>query len=268
MTKSTFSLLLACGLLTACGGSGGGGNNNAATDPGSNNPAPPPATTEPAAVWQVYPAKNAPYQGVAAVLPANTFAISNANHLHSFTSTNLATPVIQGKELVTQFANIHVRGMTKLIGSSILGRSYRNFIASGSDYANSRFGYIDENGTETYIFSHGSLTTNMPNSGRVKYDGDAAIAKAGVASVADADFVADFASKRLTGSITTDDESRFAFNHIMIDAAISGNGFASAAAANVRTTGHFYGNNAIELGGVFYDANQQISGSFGARKDD
>lgn len=266
MKKTAFALLLASSILAACGGSGG---DNTPADP--KNPSTPidqPNTnTEPAAAWQVYPAQNAPYQGVVAVLPANTHAIANANHLSSFTATSLATPVIQGKELVTQFPNFNVRGMTVLNGSSINGKSYRNFVASGSKYNNSRFAYIDENGSETYILSHGSLTTNMPTSGRVKYDGDAAIGKAGLATVADADFVADFGTKRLTGSITTDDSSRFAFNPIMIDAAISGNGFASGAGANVRTTGHFYGNNAVEMGGVFYDANQQISGSFGARKD-
>lgn len=156
------SLVAAC--LAACGGSGG--NSNTAADPGATTP-PPAANTEPAAIWQVYPAQNAAYQGVTAVLPANTYAIANANHLGSFTAANLAAPVINGKEIITQFPNIHAGGMTVLSGSSINGKSYRHFIASGGKYAHSRFAYIDENGSETYILSHGSLTTAMPASGRV-----------------------------------------------------------------------------------------------------
>ena len=36
----------------------------------------------------------------------------------------------------------------------------------------------------------------------------------------------------------------------------------------VSSSGHFYGNNARELGGVFHDSRQQLRGSFGAKRDD
>ena len=54
------------------------------------------------------------------------------------------------------------------------------------------------------------------------------------------------------------------FKPVNISAGIEGNTFSSKADAAVKTTGGFYGDNAHELGGIFQDSAQAISGSFGA----
>ena len=55
---------------------------------------------------------------------------------------------------------------------------------------------------------------------------------------------------------------------VNIDARIEGNGFTGGDRQPVRSKGHFYGANAAEQGGIFYDSRQEVSGSFGAKKDD
>lgn len=242
-------------LLAACGGSGGDTPQN--TDSAAN--------TEPAAQWHTFPAQNAPYQGIAATLPANTSAIANANHLKAIATPDLNTLHVDGKQIALQIPGLNSRQMTVIQNSNVFGKSYTLFIVSGSKYAHNKFGYLNDAGKD-YIFSQGALTANMPASGRVKYDGEAAIGRNGQFAVADAEFTADFAAKTLTGKIEPEDRG-FPFAPISIQANIEGSSFASAPQSNVRTTGHFYGPNAAELGGIFYDANQQISGSFGAKID-
>ena len=54
------------------------------------------------------------------------------------------------------------------------------------------------------------------------------------------------------------------FRPITINATINGNAFSTANDAAVKSTGHFYGDNAREVGGVFHDSTQSLVGSFGA----
>ena len=257
MTKSTFSLLLACGLLAACGG--GGSSNNATITP--NNPATPlPNQSN----TSTAPAPSAAYIGRAYIVPTNTTA---ATKVYDTSSNSAASMTVNGNEVAVMLPGIFSRGFTIIDGNtSINGKSYARFITSGSSYA-SKFGYVTEN-NQDYIFSHGAPTTNMPIAGRVEYDGDAIVGKAGGnITVGDADFIADFGQKTFHGRITTDGQSTFPFNPIHINAVINGNSFATTGGA-VSSSGHFYGYNAAEVGGVFQDGGQGIVGSFGARKDD
>lgn len=74
----------------------------------------------------------------------------------------------------------------------------------------------------------------------------------------------DFGAKTLTGKITQNAQSNLKFNPIDIAASINGNHFSSKDDATVKTTGSFYGDNARELGGIFQDSTQVLSGSYGA----
>lgn len=256
MTKLTLALLSTSALmLAACGG---GSDNNAPQD--QHKPAP----QQPNNPGTNTPPPQGTYQGQVAIVPTGT-TITASTPLKSTASNSLGIVNADGKQIAAQVPGFVSGNLTILSGSNINGKSYKTFIVSGFKYPNSKFGYINE-GNEDYIFSHGALTANMPTSGRVKYDGDAIIGRAGAVTVGDADFVADFGAKTLMGKIERESESTFPFNPVYLNATISGNSFASAPGA-VSARGHFYGPNAAELGGIFHDANQQIGGSFGARID-
>lgn len=255
MKKSTLAILLTSSLLAACGGSGGSDNAQTSDPQNPSTPLPEQPNT---------PTPSSAYMGKTYIVPVNSSAPTQT---YNTTSNSIATLTANGQELAVQLPGIISGGFTQLTGNTTYnGKSYSRFIVSGTRYVNSKFGYITE-GQKDYIFSHGAPTANMPASGRVEYDGDALIGKAGSVSVADADFVADFGQKTLTGSITRDSQSTFAFNPIAINATISGNTFAANNGA-ITSSGYFYGNNAAEIGGVFSDSSQGIAGSFGARKDD
>lgn len=199
------------------------------------------------------------YQGKAYIIPVN----GGTGKAENIGGNSIATPTIGGQQITTQFPNVHVGGITQLINSNMFGKSYRLFIASGSNFANSRFGYINE-GDKDYIFSHGVLTTNMPTSGVAKYDGNAAVGRSAVGAAANASFTADFGQKTFTGKITKAEKSYIDFNPIDINATISGNSFSGDGA--VKSNGNFYGNNAAEVGGIFHDTTQNLYGSFGAKR--
>ena len=142
------------------------------------------------------------------------------------------------------------------------GKSYEIFVVSNFDYRDSSYGYI-KSGNEDYIFSQGTPTARMPGSGIAQYVGQAAFVRNGEAGTGDSRFTADFAAKTLNGTITSKSSS-VTFTPVNINATINGNSFATASGAAVSSGGHFYGDNARELGGLFSDTVQRLSGSFGA----
>ena len=79
-------------------------------------------------------------------------------------------------------------------------------------------------------------------------------------SSAVSNFTAYFGQKTLKGSITQNPGSDAQFQPVNI----SGNAFSTADNAAVGSTGHFYGDKANEVGGVFHDSSQSLFGSFGA----
>ena len=140
-------------------------------------------------------------------------------------------------------------------------------IPNGATFNSAHHAYITHDNTD-YIFSQGAFTTNMPSRGIVEYDGDAAVGRNGVAGVADADFTVNFGNKTVSGRIKAERDSNIQFNPIYLTATINGSHFSgSANSAGVSTAGHFYGDNARELGGIFHDSTQNLSGSYGAVRD-
>ena len=260
MKKHTLGLSIATILLlAACGG--GGSDDNSPADPnngGSNNNTPSvPKISSPAAPTNKV---SGTYQGKAYIIPVN----GGTGKAENIGGNNIATPTISGQQIATEIPNISGGGMTFISNSNIFGKSYRFFVASGrNELPNSRFGYINE-GDKDYIFSHGTLTTNMPTSGTAKYSGEAVLGRSASGTLGTANITADFGQKTLAGSITRSKDSDINFNQIDLNATISGNSFSGDGA--VKSNGNFYGNNAAEVGGIFHDTTQNLYGSFGAKR--
>ena len=227
-------------LVSACGGGGG-----------SDSPSDPKAPDN-----QVTGA----YRGKAFVVASGSQP-GSINEAKNVGSDALAVLNANGKQVALQIPGVIAGSLTQINGNlNYNGKSYKLFYASGTNYRNSKFGYIND-GNEDYIFSQGAPTANMPTAGVAKYSGAAAVGRAAVADTALANFSANFGEKTLTGSITKN--SRVAFNPIKFNATINGNSFSTGDGA-VQSTGYFYGDNARELGGVLHDSSQSLGGSFGA----
>ena len=270
MKKHALGLTIATLLLTACGGSDS--NDNPAVDPGKpnnggNNPPTAPGKNDNTPSAPNDSGKNndgssqlipppvdqgdkatGQYQGKAFIVPLGQQPKGLAD-AKSIGSDKLGVLNINGKQLPLEFSNLRAGNMISLRDSTVDGISYKRFIVSGTNYQNQKFGYIND-GTNDYIFSQGLPTANM---------GRAAVADTAVAS-----FNANFGEKTLNGTISKNANGQIEFNPINLAATINGNTFSSKDDAAVKTTGSFYGDNARELGGIFQDSTQTLSGSFGA----
>lgn len=245
-------------LLAACGGSGS--DQTAAPETPSA-----PAATAPAA-QPAAPANTARVviQGTALSTPANT--TPGLGGAQTVTSSDLNILNKDGGQIALQLPGIITHDMTYLPnGVNVDGRSYGTFAVSGSRYTDSKFGYIND-GAKDYIFSQGVPTATMPDTGLVSYRGEAVIAHNGAVGLADSDFLADFGLKRLMGRIIPGDGINLPLNQISIYADITGNTFKDTGGW-VKARGQFYGYNGVELGGIFHDTDQNITGSFGARRE-
>ena len=282
MKKQAIGLTVAALLLTACGGSSDDStpadpnpkNNGGSTVPSApgkdETPTDPGKKSDNGSSQLIPPPVNqgntdnssGKYQGKGFVVPLGQQPNGLAD-AKSIASDDLAVLNMDGKKLPLQLPNISGANITSVRGATIGDTSYKQFIVSGSRYANSKFGYLND-GSKDYIFSQGVPTATMPTTGVVKYSGAAAVGQAAVADSALANFSADFGAKTLTGSISQNASSAVDFKPVNISAGIEGNTFSSKADAAVKTTGGFYGDNAHELGGIFQDSAQAISGSFGA----
>ena len=104
------------------------------------------------------------------------------------------------------------------------------------------------------LFYNGAPTQNMPVTGLASYKGDSIILSDDISDDSDevagqSSFDVDFGAKTLSGSITANNAPT-----INVSANISGNSFEGTAKSTKLTDGavegKFYGNNAVELGGL------------------
>ena len=125
-------------------------------------------------------------------------------------------------------------------------------------YANVRMGVSLSNGPteKDILFYNGAPTQNMPVTGLASYKGDSIILSDDISDDSDEEavegqssFDVNFGAKTLSGSITANNAPT-----INISANISGNSFEGTAKSTKLTDGavegKFYGNNAVELGGL------------------
>ena len=147
------------------------------------------------------------YHGTAYTVASSRSRTDNRD-LEALNGDDLGTLRIDGKTLPARQVGIYVGGLPKLKtqGATVEGISYKNYLISGDNYKNSRFGYITHGGID-YVFSQGAFTQNMPTSGSARYEGDAAVGRDGITTAADADFNASArnatAPSALTRSIST-----------------------------------------------------------------
>lgn len=254
---------LACFVLSACGGSGGGNNASAPSDSRSQtavNPSTPIQTSQQATATQ---AENR--TGGAIVVSGEDERVTITRKAITHSDDFKYKIVLDGKDITIGFPGI-LSGSWAHLGSlhTCCGR-----------YTDVRFGLVESanQNDDDILFYNGSPTQSMPTSGSATYNGhfimdavddiypyfDEKDFVTGTAT-----FNADFGNKTLSGTL-----SEPALQPISVNAAINGNSFTGTAkSGSFRTTadveGKFYGTNAKELGGAFFDSQKTWGGAFGA----
>lgn len=142
--------------------------------------------------------------------------------------------------------------------------NHGNHVGTVNGYTATRFGVI-KNGADLYKgFYHGNNTeyVNMPQTGSATYAGKAVISDGrNVNTNVAAHIQANFSAKQLDGALVENN------NKLMdIHATIRGTSFYSQEGAPVATQGGFFGTNADEVGGVFYEESTSKRGAFAAKK--
>ena len=132
----------------------------------------------------------------------------------------------------------------------------------GGNTTFSRYGMVKAENEGQYRSFYQGLPTalaDMPQAGKIRYQGQGIAAQGVEKRYLQADFTADFDRKTLNGSLNNA-QQRFG-----IDAMIRGNTFVSPIGAKVATQGGFFGVNAAEVAGTF-DDRQGTQGAFGATR--
>ena len=181
----------------------------------------------------------------------NANKVAGANQATANTS-DVAVVTIDGKAVSFDLSGFNI-GKVVNISASNMAR-----FGSGNGYLDSsRFGYIKEGVSGTpALFSQGTVTNNMPTTGKATYTGFAAHVANGQVTTPDAKFIVDYGNKTVAGTIG---------NNVELTGAITGNQF-SGTKNGFSTNGYFYGNGAKELGGTYKNAAGTVSGAYGAKK--
>ncbi|MDO5091559.1 MAG: transferrin-binding protein-like solute binding protein [Cardiobacteriaceae bacterium] len=143
--------------------------------------------------------------------------------------------------------------------------AYRKVI--GNNLQAARYGWVmDKQRGSQHRFFKGNATGEAPTSGSAQYRGIALHQEgfAGPVLEGSAEFVADFAAKRLNGTV-----SGANFAPVVLQAVIDGDDFAGTL-NGVEVHGDFYGHNGAEISGMYGTTDMQqprsFSGVFGASR--
>ena len=238
-----FSLTaLAAFTLAACGSSGGGNSDNtAAASHDQKTQVTPSKTNLPT---QNSTKANQTVTGSAFVLSEQDDKVQVKNV--KFNDANINQLEVDGQTITLTYPGIYAGSWQRI----------NNTAVCCGKYANVRMGVsLSKGPTEKDIlFYNGAPTQNMPVTGLASYKGDSIILSDDISDDSDAvagqsSFDVDFGAKTLSGSITANNVPT-----INISANISGNSFEGTAKSTKLTDGavegKFYGNNAVELGGL------------------
>ena len=237
-----FSLTaLAAFTLAACGSSGGSSDNTAAPSNEQKTQATPSKTNLPT---QNSTKANQTVTGSAVVISGQDDKVQVKNV--KFNDANINQLEVDGQKITLTYPGIYAGSWQRI----------NNTAVCCGKYANVRMGVsLSKGPTEKDIlFYNGAPTQNMPVTGLASYKGDSIILSDDISDDSDAvagqsSFDVDFGAKRLSGSITANNVPT-----INISANISGNSFEGTAKSTKLTDGavegKFYGNNAVELGGL------------------
>lgn len=139
-----------------------------------------------------------------------------------------------------------------------------NYSGIVSGYSDTRFGVL-KNATGNYTaFYQGNNTEyeQMPQSGSAIYRGSAVVSDGqNINTQVEAHLKADFSAKQLNGALVENN-----IELMGIHANIRGSSFYSPDGMAVSTQGGFFGNNADEVSGVFYENSTSRRGAFAAKK--
>lgn len=239
-----FSLTaLAAFTLAACGSSGGSSDNTAAPSNEQKTQATPSKTNLPT---QNSTKANQTVTGSAVVISGQDDKVQVKNV--KFNDANINQLEVDGQKITLTYPGIYAGSWQRI----------NNTAVCCGKYANVRMGVsLSKGPTEKDIlFYNGAPTQNMPVTGLASYKGDSIILSDDIDDDSDEDAVAgqssfdvNFGAKTLSGSITANNVPT-----INISANISGNSFEGTAKSTKLTDGavegKFYGNNAVELGGL------------------
>ena len=237
-----FSLTaLAAFTLAACGSSGGSSDNTAAPSNEQKTQATPSKTNLPT---QNSTKANQTVTGSAFVISGQDDKVQVKNV--KFNNANINQLEVDGQTITLTYPGIYAGSWQRI----------NNTAVCCGKYANVRMGVSLSNGPteKDILFYNGAPTQNMPVTGLASYKGDSIILSDDISDDSDAvagqsSFDVDFGAKTLSGSITANNVPT-----INISANISGNSFEGTAKSTKLTDGavegKFYGNNAVELGGL------------------
>ena len=237
-----FSLTaLAAFTLAACGSSGGSSDNTAAPSNEQKTQATPSKTNLPT---QNSTKANQTVTGSAVVISGQDDKVQVKNV--KFNNANINQLEVDGQTITLTYPGIYAGSWQRI----------NNTAVCCGKYANVRMGVSLSNGPteKDILFYNGAPTQNMPVTGLASYKGDSIILSDDISDDSDAvagqsSFDVDFGAKTLSGSITANNVPT-----INISANISGNSFEGTAKSTKLTDGavegKFYGNNAVELGGL------------------
>ena len=237
-----FSLTaLAAFTLAACGSSGGSSDNTAAPSNEQKTQATPSKTNLPT---QNSTKANQTATGSAFVISGQDDKVQVKNV--KFNNANINQLEVDGQTITLTYPGIYAGSWQRI----------NNTAVCCGKYANVRMGVSLSNGPteKDILFYNGIPTQNMPVTGLASYKGDSIISSDDISDDSDAvagqsSFDVDFGAKTLSGSITANNVPT-----INISANISGNSFEGTAKSTKLTDGavegKFYGNNAVELGGL------------------
>ena len=243
-----FSLTaLAAFTLAACGSSGGSSDNTAAASHDQKTQVTPSKTNLPT---QNSTKANQTVTGSAVVISGQDDKVQVKNV--KFNDANINQLEVDGQKITLTQPGFYSGGWQR-----IKNRINDTAVCCGK-YANVRMGVSLSNGPaeDDILFYKGIPTQNMPVTGLASYKGDSIILSDDIDDDSDEDAVAgqssfdvNFGAKTLSGSITANNVPT-----INISANISGNSFEGTAKSTKLTDGavegKFYGNNAVELGGL------------------
>ena len=242
-----FSLTaLAAFTLAACGSSGGGSSDNTAAASHDQKTQVTPSKTDLPTSNSTEANQNQTFTGSAFVISEQDDKVQVKNV--KFNNANINQLEVDGQTITLTYPGIYAGSWQRI----------NNTAVCCGKYANVRMGVSLTNGPteDDILFYNGIPTQNMPVTGLASYKGDSIILSDDIGDDSDEDAVAgqssfdvDFGAKTLSGSITANNVPT-----INISANISGNSFEGTAKSTKLTDGavegKFYGNNAVELGGL------------------
>lgn len=240
-----FSLTaLAAFTLAACGSSGGGSSDNTAAASHDQKTQVTPSKTDLPTSNSTEANQNQTATGSAFVISEQDDKVQVKNV--KFNNANINQLEVDGQTITLTYPGIYAGSWQRI----------NNTAVCCGKYANVRMGVSLSNGPteKDILFYNGIPTQNMPVTGLASYKGDSIISSDDIGDDSDAvygqsSFDVNFGAKTLSGSITANNMPT-----INISANISGNSFEGTAKSTKLTDGavegKFYGNNAVELGGL------------------